>query len=160
MLPVALAEAMLQQSRTTPFVPMQSFDAYKRQVPMGLGRAVLFGPLKGGAHVGSLLGSNGLCNNRVKRLIFAVNIRRKPKRDAKPVAGALSRSGCKRAGSERPEKARDVPQIVIGVIIDPAGYRIGPKARTSVAMARSTSASPVTVTTLADFMSMVMFLPW
>jgi hypothetical protein len=64
---------MREQSRTTPFIPVQSFDAYKRQAPVGLGRALLFGPLAGGDHVCSLLGNNGLCNNRVKSLVFAVN---------------------------------------------------------------------------------------
>jgi hypothetical protein len=70
---------------------------------MGLGRAVLFGSLDGHAHVDSLLGSNGLSDNRLKLLIFGMNTRRKPKRDAQAVAATLRCSGPKRACSERPE---------------------------------------------------------
>jgi hypothetical protein len=103
MLPVAVTKALFQQSRTTPFVPVQGFDADKRQVPMGLGRTVLFDLREGGAHIDSLLSRNCLCDNPLKRLMFEVNTRGKPKRDAKAIPCALCRSGSKRSCSERPE---------------------------------------------------------
>jgi hypothetical protein len=63
-LAVALAEAVLQQCRTTALVPMQSFDTDERQVPMGLGRPIMFRLLEDGSDFGLLLPDYTSCNNR------------------------------------------------------------------------------------------------
>jgi len=90
-IPVALAKTVLEQSSATPFVPAQSFDADERQVPMGLGWPVMFGPLEDGADLGLLFSGNAFRNNRLERAVIAVNARWKPKRNAETVAGALRR---------------------------------------------------------------------
>src|SRR5260370_16899014 len=90
-IPVALAKTVLEQSSATPFVPAQSFDADERQVPMGLGWPVMFGPLEDGADLGLLFSGNAFRNNRLERAVIAVNARWKPKRNAETVAGSLRR---------------------------------------------------------------------
>ena len=47
----------------------------------------------------------------------------------KAVVAALRCSGFERAGSEGPKQPRDVPQILMRVIIHPARYRIGGKSQ-------------------------------
>jgi hypothetical protein len=94
---------------------------------MGLGWPVMFRPLENSTHVGLLLPSNALCNNRFKGTIIAVNTGWKPERDAKAIAGALRSSCFKRAGSESLEESRDVQEVLMWVMIDPARYWIAAK---------------------------------
>jgi len=103
MLSIALPKAVPQQSRATPFVPVQSFNTNERQIPMRLGWAVIFRPLKGSAHVGLLLSGDAFCNDSLKRLIIGVNTRWKPERDAEAVAGAVRSSCFKRVCSKSSE---------------------------------------------------------
>src|SRR5262245_47152049 len=100
MLPVAPTKTVLQQSSATPFVPVQSLDADEREVPMGLGRSVLFRLLEHGTHVGSHPVCDALRNDRLKHRVIAVNTRREPERDAETVAGSLGRARVERAGPE------------------------------------------------------------
>jgi hypothetical protein len=102
-LAVALAEAVLQQCRTTALVPMQSFDTDERQVPMGLGRPIMFRLLEDGSDFGLLLPDYTSCNNRRERPIIAMNTRWEPERDPEAVVGALRCSCVKRARSEGSE---------------------------------------------------------
>src|SRR5258706_5720087 len=88
-LAIALAKTVLQQSSPTPLVPVQGFNADQRQVPMRLGWPVMLGSLKDPADFGLLLARNAFCHHRLKRALVAVNARRKPKRDAEAVGGAL-----------------------------------------------------------------------
>jgi hypothetical protein len=99
---------MLQQSRTTPLVSMQGFDADERQVPMRLARPVMFRLFKDCAYVGLLLASNAFCNNRLKRLIIAVNTRWKPERYARAIGDPLRCSCVKRACAKGSEQSRDM----------------------------------------------------
>src|SRR5258706_15632559 len=112
-LPVASAKTVLQQISATPLVPVQSFDADERQVPMGLGWPIMFGPLEDGANLGLFLAGNAFCNNRIERAIIAVNPRRKPKRDAEAVAGALRRVGFERARSKGLVQSMDEQQVSV-----------------------------------------------
>src|SRR5258708_8869762 len=80
-IPVALAKTVLEQSSATPFVPAQSFDADERQVPMGLGWPVMFGPLEDGADLGLLFSGNAFRNNPLERAVIAGNARWKPNRN-------------------------------------------------------------------------------
>jgi hypothetical protein len=95
MLPVALAKTVLQQSSSTPLVPMQSFDADQRQIPMRLPWPIVFSPLQDAADLSLPLSSYAFSNNRVDLTIVTANARRKLKRDAEAVAGALRGSGFK-----------------------------------------------------------------
>jgi len=99
-LPVALAKAVLQQGCTAPVVPMQRFDPDQRQIPMGLGWPIVFGPLEDRGDFGLLLPTDASRNNRLEHPIIAVNTRWEPDRDPKAVTGALRCSCCKRACCE------------------------------------------------------------
>ena len=68
---------------------MQSFDPDERQIPMGLGRPIMFCPLEDGGDFGLPLLNDASFNDRLERFIVAVNTRRKPERNAEAVAGAL-----------------------------------------------------------------------
>ncbi len=78
MLPVALVKAVLQQGRTTALVPMQSFDSYERQIPMRLGRPIVFRSLENGGNCGLLFRNYATCDNSLQRPIIAVNTRWQP----------------------------------------------------------------------------------
>ncbi|MHC2791191.1 hypothetical protein ACVINZ_000203 [Mesorhizobium jarvisii] len=82
---------------------------------------------KAAPHVGLLLPSNALCDNRFNGTIIAVNTGWKPERDAKAVAGALRSSCLKRAGSESSEESRDVQEVLMRVMVYPARYWIAAK---------------------------------
>src|SRR5260370_37419859 len=90
-IPVALAKTVLEQSSATPFVPAQSFDADERQVPMGLGWPVMFGPLEDGADLGLLCSGHSCRNNRLQRAVLAVHARWQRNRHAEAHAGELRR---------------------------------------------------------------------
>jgi hypothetical protein len=70
---------------------------------MGLGWPIMFRLLEDGGDFGLLFPNHAFCNNRLKRLIVAVNTRWEPKRDPKAVDGALRCSCFKRAGAEGSE---------------------------------------------------------
>jgi hypothetical protein len=95
-----LAKAVLQQGCTAPVVPMQRFDPDQRQIPMGLGWPIVFGPLEDRGDFGLLLPTDASRNNRLEHPIIAVNTRWEPDRDPKAVTGALRCSCCKRACCE------------------------------------------------------------
>ena len=67
---------------------------------MGLGWPMMFRPLEDVGNFGLLFPNHGSCNNRLKRPIIAMNTRRQPERDPKPVVGALRCSCFKRACCE------------------------------------------------------------
>src|SRR5262249_50714052 len=127
MLPIALAKAVLEQGGTTAFVAMQGLDADQQQVPVRLRRPIMVRSLEDCAHVGLLVLGNAVRNDRLERPVIAATPRRKPERDAPPVAGALCGSRLERAGAEGPEDARDVTEIVMRLAIHPARYRIAGK---------------------------------
>jgi len=66
---------------------------------MGLAWPVVFRSLEHDAHVALPLPGNAVCDHRLERSIIATEMRWKPERDAKVVAGALRRSRFKRAFS-------------------------------------------------------------
>jgi hypothetical protein len=61
-----LAKVVLQQCRTGPRVPVQSFDADERKVPMGLDPPVMFRLLEESGDVGLLLLSDAFRNNSLR----------------------------------------------------------------------------------------------
>ena len=100
---MALAKAVLQQGRTTPLVSMQSFDPDERQIPMGLRRPIMLRLLEDGGDFGLPFADHASLNNRLKRLIIAMNTRWESDCDPKAVIGALRCSRLKRARSEGSE---------------------------------------------------------